>query len=86
MIRIYFGEVSEWFKEAVSKTVVREFPVPWVRIPPSPPNAKSFATAELFFCFAFKMDKTDSIGLKDTFLVVNIECDFLQVISFPPFR
>jgi hypothetical protein len=26
MIRIYFGEVSEWFKEAVSKTVVREFP------------------------------------------------------------
>jgi hypothetical protein len=61
-------------------------PVPWVRIPPSPPNAKSFATAELFFCFAFKMDKTDSIGLKDTFLVVNIECDFLQVISFPPFR
>jgi hypothetical protein len=28
--------VSEWLKEAVSKTVVRALPVPWVRIPPSP--------------------------------------------------
>jgi hypothetical protein len=32
-----YGEVSEWLKEAVSKTVVRATPVPWVRIPPSPP-------------------------------------------------
>ena len=36
----YRGEVSEWLKEAVSKTVVRVTPVPWVRIPPSPPNQR----------------------------------------------
>src|SRR5690606_42129628 len=36
----YSGEVSEWLKEAVSKTVVRVTPVPWVRIPPSPPNQR----------------------------------------------
>ena len=29
------GEVSEWFKESVLKTVV-SVRVPWVRIPPSP--------------------------------------------------
>ena len=31
------GEVSEWPKETVSKTVVGASP-PWVRIPPSPPS------------------------------------------------
>jgi hypothetical protein len=31
------GEVSEWPKETVSKTVVGVSP-PWVRIPPSPPD------------------------------------------------
>jgi hypothetical protein len=31
------GEVTEWFKVPVLKTGVRES-VPWVRIPPSPPN------------------------------------------------
>lgn len=30
------GRVSEWFKEPVLKTGVRET-VPWVRIPPLPP-------------------------------------------------
>ena len=32
------GRVSEWFKEPVLKTGVRET-VPWVRIPPLPPMA-----------------------------------------------
>ena len=32
----FYGEVREWLKRAVSKTVVQET-VPWVRIPPSPP-------------------------------------------------
>ena len=32
------GRVSEWFKEPVLKTGVRET-VPWVRIPPLPPFA-----------------------------------------------
>ena len=31
------GEVSEWFKEAVLKTVILAR-VSWVRIPPSPPD------------------------------------------------
>src|SRR3954469_6536950 len=31
------GRVSEWFKEPVLKTGVRET-VPWVRIPPLPPS------------------------------------------------
>ena len=35
--RLLFGEVAEWFKAAVLKTAVRES-VPWVRIPPSPPD------------------------------------------------
>jgi hypothetical protein len=33
--------VSEWFKEPVLKTGVRET-VPWVRIPPLPPNIVDF--------------------------------------------
>src|SRR5450759_4021417 len=37
------GEVSEWPKETVSKTVVGVSP-PWVRIPPSPPNERSECT------------------------------------------
>lgn len=43
------GEVAEWFKAAVLKTAVRES-VPWVRIPPSPPNfpiVRSVATGNL---------------------------------------
>ena len=34
------GDVSEWFKEAVLKTV-EPSRVPWVRIPPSPPICPS---------------------------------------------
>src|SRR5215510_11397881 len=33
------GEVREWLNRAVSKTVV-PLRVPWVRIPPSPPEKK----------------------------------------------
>jgi hypothetical protein len=32
------GEMAEWLNAAVSKTVVRVTPVPWVRIPLSPPD------------------------------------------------
>ncbi len=35
------GEVSEWFKEHAWKACVSVFPAPWVRIPPSPPSARS---------------------------------------------
>ena len=35
-----YGEVREWLNRAVSKTAV-PYRVPWVRIPPSPPEAKS---------------------------------------------
>src|SRR5215510_12612888 len=37
------GEVREWLNRAVSKTVV-PLRVPWVRIPPSPPEKKDKGT------------------------------------------
>src|SRR6185295_19866026 len=37
-----FGEVREWLNRAVSKTV-EPLRVPWVRIPPSPPDTKQLA-------------------------------------------
>ena len=38
--RVASGGVREWLNRAVSKTVVPVTPVPWVRIPPPPPNGK----------------------------------------------
>jgi formamidopyrimidine-DNA glycosylase len=39
------GEVREWLNRAVSKTV-EPLRVPWVRIPPSPPDSESSFTAD----------------------------------------
>jgi hypothetical protein len=39
-LRHFKGWVSEWFKEPVLKTGVRET-VPWVRIPPHPPACRT---------------------------------------------
>ena len=44
------GEVPEWSNGTVSKTVVR-VTVPWVRIPPSPPQIK---TLILQVCLPFR--------------------------------
>ena len=41
------GEVAEWLKVAVSKTVVG-LNLPWVRIPPSPPGPSSLLYLKLF--------------------------------------
>jgi hypothetical protein len=52
------GEVAEWFKATVLKTVVHESG-PWVRIPPSPPNfhiRTKTNTGDTCVCF-LKRDK-----------------------------
>ncbi len=51
-----YGEVVEWFKAAVLKTavVVR---LPWVRIPPSPPNEKEVVRMDNFFLFLVKKER-----------------------------
>jgi hypothetical protein len=42
------GRVSEWFKEPVLKTGVPAT-VPWVRIPPLPPNKKDLYCRSFLF-------------------------------------
>ncbi len=40
------GEVAEWSKAIDSKSIGR-LAVPWVQIPPSPPNKKFFGSGKL---------------------------------------
>jgi hypothetical protein len=42
------GRVAEWFKAAVLKTAVGES-LPWVRIPPLPPNIVDFKRLSMVF-------------------------------------
>ena len=88
------GEVPEWLKGPVLKTGVRAS-VPWVRIPPSPPNIFLYQLLEgiLFMAnFASSVRFQVKTGQENAFLEAVMKfdasqhpgCISHQVMSFPP--